>query len=71
MTRKRGLLASLFGIRPATYKAGRFLGDLNAVTKGATGISKRGLSASQLIRRSVAHSEDSDSSQRGAYELEG
>ena len=44
MTRKR---ASLFGIRPATYKAGRFLGDLNAVTRGPTKIGKR------LVRKSL------------------
>ncbi len=41
MTRKKGLLASLLGVRPKTYKAGRFLGDLNAVTKGPGAIGKR------------------------------
>lgn len=47
MIRKRGLLASLLRVRPKTYKGGRVLDDLNAVTKGASGISKR------LVRKSA------------------
>jgi len=41
VTRKRGLLASLLGIRPKSYQLGRLLGDAQAVTKGASGITKR------------------------------
>ena len=47
MTRKRGLLDLLLGTRSKTYKLGRFLGDAQAVTKGATGIGKR------LVRKSA------------------
>jgi len=47
MSRKRGLLASLLGIRPATYKTGRMVGDLNAFTRGPTAIGKR------LVRKSL------------------
>ncbi len=35
--RRRDLLA----IRPKMYQAGRIFGDLHAVTKGASGITKR------------------------------
>ena len=42
-----GLFAFLLGGRGGMYKGGRLLGDLNAVTRGPSGIAKR------LVRKSL------------------